>query len=125
VNLVYRSLNPWKYELLAPYSQDLPSAFHEPGREFLTAYLRLGPTYLTANAYYAWDGASGPTIDSPSTMRASLVHDALYQLIRLGALPRSAKGAADQLLHDLLIEDGMSRVRAWYWLRAVSWFGRI
>ena len=123
--IAYRSLHGWKYELLEPYTLGLPPAFHQPGRFIETAYLRLDETTLTIKARYAWDGASGPTVDTPDTMRASLVHDALYQLIRLGVLARALKGAADQLLHDLLIADGMNRIRAWYWLRAVRWFGSI
>lgn len=31
---------------------------------------------------FAWDGASGPTIDSPSSMRASAVHDVFCWLAR-------------------------------------------
>ena len=27
---------------------------------------------------YAWDGPSGPTFDTPSFMRGSLIHDVLY-----------------------------------------------
>ena len=123
--IAYRKLHGWKYELLEPEMLVLPAAFHELGRYFATEYLALSEDALTVKAWYLWDGASGPTVDSPSTMRASLVHDALYQLMRLGVLPRSLKGAADQLLHDLLIEDGMGRFRAWYWLQAVRWFGSI
>ncbi len=54
---------------------------------------------------YAWDGAS---LHAQSIMRASLVLDALYQLIRENHLPRSA----DLLFHQLCKEDGMSDVRA-------------
>jgi len=33
---------------------------------------------------YAWDGPSGPTVDTRDSLRGSLVHDALYQLMREG-----------------------------------------
>ena len=125
LDMDYRKLHNWKYERLTAVTVELPEAFHQLGRFFETEYLLLDETSLTMKARYAWDGASGPTFDSPSTMFASLVHDALCQLIRLGALPRALKGTADQLLHDLLIEDGMSRFRAWYWLCGVRWFGSI
>ena len=121
----YRSLRHWKYELLNPYTHPLPAQLHESGRHFTTPYLDLTADTLVIAARYAWDGASGPTFDSPSTMRASLVHDALYQLMRLGGLPLSAKRASDQLFYDLLREDGMGRFRAWYWLRGVRWFARV
>jgi hypothetical protein len=50
-------------------------------------------------------------------MRAGLVHDALYQLIREGFLPIEARSIADDMLCQLCIEDGMWawRARAWKW----------
>jgi len=37
---------------------------------------------LVVKSGYAWDGVSGPVIDTSNNLRASLVHDALYQLMR-------------------------------------------
>lgn len=54
---------------------------------------------------YAWDGCSGPTIDRKTNMRAGLVHDALYQLIRLGHLPASKRSDIDKLFKKILQED--------------------
>ncbi len=66
---------------------------------------------------YAWDGPSFLAIDTKNAMRGSLVHDALYQLFREGKLDRKYRKRADELLRDICIEDGMSKVRAktWYW----------
>ena len=61
---------------------------------------------------YAWDGPSGPTFDTRSVMRASLVHDAFFQLLRLGLLPESARPAIDAEYRRIAIEDGTSWVRA-------------
>ena len=36
---------------------------------------------------YAYDGPSGPTIDRDENMSASCLHDALYQLMRMGGIP--------------------------------------
>jgi hypothetical protein len=72
---------------------------------------------------YAWDGPSGPTFDTLSFMRASLVHDALYQLMRLGVLDQDCREPADELMRKLCLEDRMSRVRAWYTFQAVRAFG--
>lgn len=45
---------------------------------------------------YAWDGASGPTFNTPNLMRGLLIHDALYQLMREGYLYRDKhRKAAD------------------------------
>ena len=62
---------------------------------------------LSIQAGYAWDGPSGPTQDSPGLMRASLVHDALYQLMRLGLLDKVNREAADKLYQRLCLEDGI------------------
>ena len=77
---------------------------------------------LEIRAGYAWDGPSGPTIDTKSTMRASLVHDALYQLMRAGKLTQDARDAADKLLFDLLIQDRCWEWRAKLWLWTVRKF---
>ena len=72
---------------------------------------------------YAWDGCSGPTIDTEGTMEASLVHDALYQLIRLGNIPLRKRKFADKLFLDLLEENKVNLIRRWYFYLAVRWFG--
>jgi hypothetical protein len=70
---------------------------------------------------YSWDGPSGPTIDTATFMRASLVHDALYQLMREGELEYKYRIVADKLLREMCLEDGMWGFRAWY----VYWAVRI
>jgi hypothetical protein len=79
---------------------------------------------LRIQAGYAWDGPSGPTIDTKTFMRGSLIHDALYQLIREGELPKSARVQADRELYRACREDGMNLVRAAYVYAAVRLFGR-
>ena len=57
---------------------------------------------LNISKGYAWDGASGPTWDTEDSMIASLVHDALYQLMREGKLDRDqVRHEADMLLYKL------------------------
>ena len=75
--------------------------------------------WLTIKKGYAWDGPSGPTIDTKNFMRGSLVHDALYQLMREEKIDVRHRGYADKLLKELCLEDGMSKLRAWYVYRAV------
>jgi len=73
---------------------------------------------------YCWDGPSGPTIDTKNFMRGSLLHDALYQLIREGYLAEDEwRKYSDDLLREICLEDGMSRLRAWYVYKSVRWFG--
>lgn len=85
---------------------------------------------LRIHAGYAWDGASGPTIDvlrlpgcrPQSAMRASLAHDALYQLEREGRLAPGARAACDEVLYRLCLEDGFWPWRARLWLWALRRF---
>jgi len=57
---------------------------------------------------YAWDGISGPVADSDCNMRASLVHDALYQLMREENLDfEKQRKIADKLFKKICIEDGV------------------
>lgn len=72
---------------------------------------------------YAWDGATG-AYDNPAIMRAALVHDALYQLIRLGAIPEDKRIIADKLLKNIAIEDGVNKFRAAYVYAAVRLLGK-
>ena len=76
-------------------------------------------------AGYAWDGPSGPAQDTPDFMRASLVHDALYQLMREGYLdPDLYRERADAILRTLCIEDGMPHAKAEFAYLAVRAFGK-
>ena len=81
---------------------------------------------LTVKRNYAFDGPSGPTFDKwfpwwySKTITPSLAHDALYQLMREGLLPTSCRKKADELLRDLMIARGVSKLRANFWYRAVQ-----
>jgi hypothetical protein len=91
------------------------------GYDISSRYLRLvADGWLTIYSGYCWDGPSGPTIDTKNFMRGSLVHDALYQLIREGKLHECCRDIADDLLKTVCLQDGMSRIRAWYVYTSVS-----
>lgn len=72
---------------------------------------------------YTWNGATG-FFDLESMMRATLVHDALYQLIREGMLERRWRAEADRLLRDVCIVDGMAKSLAQGIYISVRIFGR-
>lgn len=95
------------------------------GRNIETDYMHLfaNGAFIMRKGY-AWDGPSGPTIDTKNSMRGALVHDAGYQLMREGLLPLEYKGYFDELFFNILREDGMSWLRATIWLRAVQGFGK-
>ena len=116
----YRNLRNYKYQLVSPYRLKIGIT----GFSIATPYIRLDADgNLEIAEAYAWDGPSGPTIDTADFMRGSLVHDTLYQLIRLEALPYSYKEYADLLLKKICLEDGMSKFRAGYVFFAVKHFG--
>jgi hypothetical protein len=75
---------------------------------------------LHIRKYFAWDGCSGPTWDDRTNMRACLVHDALYYLMRIGELDISFRMAVDALLRDFMIRDGSWPIRAEYYEAAVN-----
>ena len=76
---------------------------------------------LTIRPGYRWDGASAIAIDTANIMLPSLVHDALYQLIREGVLKPDDRQRCDKIMYELNIERGMAKIRAssiYYALRA-------
>ena len=79
--------------------------------------------WLEVQGGYAWDGPSGPTFDTEDAMRGSLVHDALYQMMRESDLPLGYRLQVDNLFYALCVEDGMPFLRAWYFWLAVRVFG--
>lgn len=112
----------YKYQLAADYIIALPIPYSDLDIE--TQFVSVSGTgVMTIRRGYAWDGPSGPTIDTKNALRASLVHDAMYQLIRLGYYPHRYKQLADDVLYNILIEDGMSRIRAALWRKALGLFG--
>ena len=76
----YRKLHKYKYQLTDDYYIRIDI---RPGQDLEFRFLSLSSDgILTIRKSYAWDGPSGPTIDTMDFMRGSLVHDALYQLMR-------------------------------------------
>jgi len=124
MQLVYKG--GYKYQVSFDYEQKLPAYFPRVPREIETDYLWICPDrILVVKRGYAWDGPSGPTWDTSAFMRGSLVHDALYQLMRLGHLDAfTVRPCADRLLKELCIEDGMWPIRAKYTYYAVRWFAK-
>lgn len=110
----------YKYQLAVDYRVTIPIY---PLTDIACQFISLSTTGdLVVKAGYAWDGASGPTIDSKSCMRGALVHDCLYQMMRQQLLPHSWRSKADDVLMQMCIEDGMFRWRAWLWRKMVGEF---
>ena len=112
----------YKYQLFCEYVLQTEIM---PTENIDTFFIRLSTSgKMTIKKGYAWDGASGIAIDTINFMRGSLVHDALYQLMRMDKLNRKQwRKTADDLLFSQCIEDGMSFVRAKLVYHSVRFFG--
>lgn len=122
IKACYRELLNYKYQLMDDFALQIDI---KPQRDIEFKFLSLaGNGLLTIRKAYAWDGPSGPTIDTRNFMRGSLVHDALYQLMRLNSLDyQHHRQRADEYLREICLEDGMSAFRAWYSYQGVRLFG--
>lgn len=101
--------NGYKYQLSEDAKTDTPL---RPDSIITSPYIILAPDgELLCYAGYAWDGATCCP-DVNSIIRASLFHDALYQLIRIGRISPAEKAVADKLMMRHCIEDGMPRLMA-------------
>ena len=111
----------YKYQLVEGHEETLP----KPLRSYnvVTDYIKIANGKISLRKGYAWDGPSGPTIDTKNFMRGSLIHDALYQLMREDVIAADNRPAVDHLLHDMCRKDGMSWIRAQVVWAAVTLFG--
>ena len=132
----------YRYQLAETYGI-MVDIQHKDTFDVNTEYVDLNcKGLLWIKAGYAWDGPSGPTKwicdRTPkwlrnwilkTILRGSLVHDALYQLIRQGYLNSfddciDYREKADKELKRICLEDGMSKIRAWWVYRGVRRFAK-
>jgi hypothetical protein len=111
----------WKYKI------DETCTFQtqiKPDTLISTEWITLTPSgLLTLQAGYAWDGASG-AVDTKSFMRGSAVHDALFQLIRLGLLDKQWFKECNKEMIRWCDTDGMLKIRQIWVYHAVRLFGK-
>ena len=108
----------FKYQLAETYIVQTPITGSRIDDDYFT--LQEDGT-LIVNKGYAWDGASGPTFDSRSSMRPSLVHDVFCQAMRDGRLSYEQwQDKVNDLFEQMCREDGMWGWRASLWHSAVE-----
>ena len=107
----------YKYRLKKDFIIDIPFAERLGEFWYDNGYVSIDYGRLIIRAGYAWDGASGVP-DGSDVMVPSLVHDAMYQLLREGALPPYLRMQADHWFGDMCHERGM-----WRWLADLYVFG--
>lgn len=105
--ITYRELHRYKYQIR--YDVKYLTGI-QPDKTFSKQFIEMDEFgELTIKAGYAWDGASGGMPDNESNMRGSLIHDALYQAMRLGLLDyRRHRELADALFREICLDDGMA-----------------
>ena len=116
----YRS--GYKYQLHIAYVQQISI---KPPATIDLDFIKLtkGGT-LTVKKGYAWDGPTG-LADTKEHMRASLVHDALYQLMRHGELNTEGhRKKADKLFAVMCEQDGVWSPIAKAYYRVLQDFGK-
>lgn len=111
----------YKYSLWEPYDFQTRITGHEFSHHLFTMNV---DGFVGVRADYPWDGPSGPTWDTANSMRASLEHDVLFEMMRLEFLPQSCFLEANLQLYHTAVADGMYEWRAKLWLAALNKFGR-
>ena len=118
----------YKYQLRQPILVHIGLEVDQNIITDLVIYRKDG--WMLVRKYFAWDGASGPTIDTPATVIASAVHDAGYSLMRQELLSIAARPYFDEAIERLMIRDRgtgifsgfLGRIRAKYYRWAVESF---
>lgn len=110
----------FKYQLAEDYHHKL--GFKLPNYVDAPFYAITESGRMIIHAGYAWNGPSGIAFDTPNFMRGSLVHDLGYECLRRGLIPMSFRQAFDEEMYKICLEDGMSKMRAWWCFRAVRRF---
>ena len=112
----------YKFKVEENFSIELP--FKIP--DFEHPYASSKDGILSVKKGYAWDGASGPIINTRDTLVASLVHDVLYQAMRLNLIKSSKENRkiADKNFFEILKMHGVNSIRRKVWYFAVRLFGK-
>lgn len=111
----------YRYKLEEMYLQTLPFDVFDAS---VRGWVVIVDNKLAVANGYAWDGASTGLPWTPKKwLRPSLVHDALYQLIRESQLPMERRRDADNIFYQLLRENQVNVVLAFAAYLAVRIFG--
>ncbi len=119
----YRPVRNYNYQLREDYTYHLGRTFDPApiGNEFIEI---TAEGVLTIRKYYAWDGVSGPVMETQANIKASLVHDALYQLMREGKLDHLLyREWSDRLFMDMCRRGGVNDRIAALYFKALHLFG--
>jgi hypothetical protein len=109
----------YKYQLAEDYTVRTPVCPDDDIIHEWFVLTRIG--VLLIKSGYAWDGASGPTFDTKSSMRPSLVHDVFCQMMRSRLIDYNKwQDTVNEFFKHQCVDDGMSAIRASLWHAAVE-----
>lgn len=98
--------------------------YHTPIKGYVCAapHVVLGSDgHLFISPGYIWDFGSGPAVDTPDMIYASLAHDAFYDLMQRDQLPWKERKAVDKYFRQLLKDAGMGPIRRTWVYYGVRW----
>lgn len=99
---------PGRFIILRTYSGRILATLSETG-------------LLVWGEFYAWNGANFPAPELKSSRRGTLVHDILYQMMRLGLIDRLIWWhPANKELQNCMIEDGAFKATAYLYFKGVE-----
>ena len=110
----------YKYKLTAGYSFALPKEFDQTV-VWYGEFISVDRGLCTLHKNYAWDGPSGPTIDTEDFQIPALEHDGEYNLFREGIFPVSMRVFSDKKLKRRCKENRMP----WWRRQYVYWGVRV
>lgn len=108
-----------KYQLAHDYMRKTPIC---PTDDIITKWFTLTKSgVLLLKDGYAWDGASGPTFDTKSSMSPSAEHDALCKMLRAMMLDYDLwQDRINAFFRERCEESGMNPLRAKIWHAGVE-----
>lgn len=80
---------------------------------------------LVVDPGFQWDFGSGPAIDTPDVVIASLAHDALCRIDDRWNLGSGFRRKTDKCFRRLLKQLGMGWFRRWYFWAAVRFYSLV
>jgi len=102
-------------ELVKPFSFSTPIESQGASTDFIEL---LPDGFLLLRKGYVWDFGSGAW-DTPDIVYASLAHDAFYELMELGLLPKSYRKKVDRYFRQILKDSNTRTLRRTYVYLAV------
>lgn len=122
----YKKISPWwrfirqEFELLKAHTEIISIT----GYDYEDDFVKLNHQgFITVKTGFKW-GASSLTVDTKSSRRASLIHDAIFYMsykgVFQGPFSKDIMHESNSILYHMCLADGMWRWRAKAWFEALE-----